>query len=198
LKNIKKQYKVKYHLTQLDEIVKGCVAGKSDAQEALYRKYSGKLFGICLRYTKDYSAAEDVLHEGFIKILTNISSYKGTGAFEGWMRRVMVNTALERFRKQFQMYPITEVNESDIGLKHEDILANINAKDLLELIKELPPAYKMVFNMYAIDGYSHKEIAEKLNISIGTSKSNLSRARKILQEKVKERFVLPEEKRNRC
>ncbi len=198
MEHIKKQYQKKYYLTQLDEIIKGCVAGKSEAQEALYRKYSGKLFGICLRYTKDYSAAEDVLQEGFIKILTNISSYKGTGAFEGWMRRVVINTALERFRKQFQMYSITEVNESDIGLKYENILENINAKDLLELIKELPPAYKMVFNLYAIDGYSHKEIGDKLNISIGTSKSNLSRARKILQSKVEEYFTLPEEKRNRC
>ena len=198
MEHIKKQYQKKYYLTQLDEIIKGCVAGKSEAQEALYRKYSGKLFGICLRYTKDYSAAEDVLQEGFIKILTNLSSYKGTGAFEGWMRRVVINTALERFRKQFQMYSITEVNESDIGLKYENILENINAKDLLELIKELPPAYKMVFNLYAIDGYSHKEIGDKLNISIGTSKSNLSRARKILQSKVEEYFTLPEEKRNRC
>jgi RNA polymerase sigma factor (sigma-70 family) len=185
-------------LTQLDEIIKGCVAGKPEAQETLYKKYSGKLFGICLRYTKDYSAAEDVLQEGFIKILTNISSYKGTGAFEGWMRRVVINTALERFRKQFQMYPITEINESEIGLKYDDILDNINAKDLLGLVKELPPAYKMVFNLYAIDGYSHKEIAQKLNISVGTSKSNLSRARKLLQNKVEEHFILPEEKRNRC
>ena len=198
MKNIKKQYKGKYYLTQLDDIVKGCVTGKPEAQEALYRKYSGKLFGICLRYTKDYSAAEDVLHEGFIKILTNISSYKGTGSFEGWMRRVVINTALERFRKQFQMYPITDVNESEFGLKYEDILTNISANDLLDLIKELPPAYKMVFNLYAIDGYSHKEIAEILNISIGTSKSNLSRARKILQVKVEDHFILPEEKRNRC
>jgi RNA polymerase sigma factor (sigma-70 family) len=198
LKHIKKQYKRKYYLTQLDEIIKGCVAGKPEAQEALFKKYSGKLFGISLRYTKDYSAAEDVLQEGFIKIFTNISSYKGTGAFEGWMRRVVVNTALERFRKQFQMYPITEINESELGLKYDDILADISAKDLLGLVKDLPPAYKMVFNLYAIDGYSHKEISEKLNISIGTSKSNLSRARKILQSKVEEHFVLPEEKRNRC
>lgn len=198
MKHIKKQYERKYFLTQLDEIIKGCVAGKPEAQETLYKKYSGKLFGICLRYTKDYSAAEDVLQEGFIKIFTNISSYKGTGAFEGWMRRVVINTALERFRKQFQMYPITEINESEISLKHEDILENINAKDLLGLVRELPPAYKMVFNLYAIDGYSHKEIAVKLNISVGTSKSNLSRARKLLQNKVEEHFILPEEKRNRC
>lgn len=185
-------------MTQLDDIIKGCVAGKAVSQEALYKKYSRKLFGICLRYTKDYSAAEDVLQEGFIKIFTNISSFKGTGSFEGWIRRVVVNTALERFRKQFQLYPISEINESEISLKYDDVLADINAKDLLDLIKELPPAYKMVFNLYAIDGFSHKEIGELLNISIGTSKSNLSRARKLLQQKVEEHFILPEEQRKRC
>lgn len=183
-------------MTQLDDIIKGCKAGKSGAQEALYRKYSSKLFGICLRYTKDYSAAEDVLQEGFIKILTNIKSYKGTGSFDGWIRRIVVNTALERFRKQFQMYPITDINENELGLNYEDVLANINAKELLELVKELPPAYRMVFNMYAIDGFSHKEIGEILNISIGTSKSNLSRARKILQTKVEENFIIPENRRS--
>ena len=185
-------------MTQLDEIIKGCVSGKSEAQEALYKKYSKKLFGICLRYTKDYSAAEDVLQEGFIKIFTNISSFKGTGSFEGWIRRVIINTALERFRKQFQMYPITEVNESELGLKYDNILSDISATDLLNLIKDLPPAYRMVFNLYAIDGYSHKEIGEMLNISTGTSKSNLSRARKLLQAKIEESFLLPEEKRKRC
>ena len=156
------------------------------------------MFGICLRYTKDYSAAEDVLQEGFIKIFSNISSYKGTGSFEGWIRRVIINTALERFRKQFQMYPITEINESELGLKYDNILSDLRAADLLNLIKDLPPAYRMVFNLYAIDGYSHKEIGDMLNISTGTSKSNLSRARKILQSKIEESYLLPEEKRKRC
>jgi len=180
-------------LTQLDDIIKGCVAGKPEAQETLYKKYSSKLFGISLRYTKDYSAAEDVLQEGFMKIFTNISSYKGTGSFEGWMRRVLINTALERFRKHFQMYPITDVNESDSSFNYDNVLNDISVKDLLNLIQELPPAYRMVFNLYAIDGYSHKEIGNILNISIGTSKSNLSRARKLLQLKVNKHFILPDQ-----
>ena len=180
-------------MTQLDDIIKGCVAGKAEAQETLYKKYSGKLFGISLRYTKDYSAAEDVLQEGFMKIFTNISSYKGTGSFEGWMRRVLINTALERFRKHFQMYPITDVNESDSSFNYDNVLNDISVKDLLNLIQELPPAYRMVFNLYAIDGYSHKEIGNILNISIGTSKSNLSRARKLLQLKVNKHFILPDQ-----
>jgi RNA polymerase sigma factor (sigma-70 family) len=186
-------------LIQIEEIIRGCVAGKSEAQGALYKKYSGKLFGISLRYTKDHSAAEDVLHEGFIKIFNNISGYKGTGSFEGWMRRIVINTALERFRKQFQLYSISDVSEHEDSFKYNHILTDIAAKDLLDLIQDLPTAYKMVFNLYAIDGYTHKEIGEILNISEGTSKSNLSRARKILQSKIEDRFIISEdEQRKRC
>ncbi len=181
-------------MDQLKKIIKECAAGNTKAQGALFKKYAKVLYAVCLRYTKDQTAAEDVLHEGFIKIFMNISSYKGKGSFEGWMRRIMINTALERYRKNFQMYPVSEVSENDIGIKANTIVSDISAKDLLELIKQLPDAYKLVFNLYAIDGYSHKEISEKLNISIGTSKSNLSRARKILQTKVKQHFIVPEEK----
>jgi RNA polymerase sigma factor (sigma-70 family) len=176
-----------------EDIISGCVAGKTEAQEALYKKFSGKLFGISLRYTKDRSAAEDVLQESFIKILKNISGYKGTGSFEGWMRRIVINTALERFRKQFQMYSISDINENEESFKYNHILTEIAAKDLLKLIQDLPSAYKMVFNLYAIDGYTHKEIGEILNISEGTSKSNLSRARKLLQAKLEDRFIIREE-----
>jgi len=178
-------------LIQPEEIIKGCISGKPEAQEALYKKYSGKFFGVSLRYTKDYSAAEDVLQEAFIKIFNHISSYKGTGSFEGWMRRILINTALERFRKHFQLYPISDIDESDSSFNYDNVLNDISVKDLLGLIQELPPAYKMVFNLYAIDGYSHKEIGDILNISIGTSKSNLSRARKLLQLKVNKHFILP-------
>ncbi len=186
-------------MTQLDDIIKGCIAGKPEAQEALYKKYSGKLFGISLRYTKDYSAAEDVLHEGFIKIYKNISNFKGTGSFEGWIRRIIINTALERFRKHFQMYSISDVNEAEDSIKYNHILTELAAKDLLKLIQDLPTAYKMVFNLYAIDGYTHKEIGTILNISEGTSKSNLSRARKILQAKLEDKYIISEgEQRKSC
>jgi len=184
-------------LSQQKEIIKGCVEGKTEAQGVLFKKYSKMLFGVCIRYTKDSSAAEDVLHEGFIKIFLNIASYKGKGSFEGWMRRIMVNTALERYRKKFQMYPVSEVAELESKLNTNLIVSELSSQELLGLISELPPAYKMVFNLYAIDGYAHKEIAEILNISIGTSKSNLSRARKILQNKVRLHFIMPEE-RKRC
>ncbi len=184
-------------MTHEKEIIKGCLSKKKQAQEALYKKYSRKLFGVCLRYTKDYSAAEDVLHESFVKILTNISSFKGTGSFEGWMRTIVINTALEKFRKQFQMFSVQDINEESSQFITEDSFSELSAKDLLKLISDLPPAYNLVFNLYAIDGYSHKEIAEKLGISVGTSKSNLSRARSILQKKVEEQFIVPEKKK-RC
>ncbi len=184
-------------MDQQKDIIKGCVKGETEAQGALFKKYSKMLFGVCLRYTKDHSAAEDVLHEGFIKIFLNIASYKNKGSFEGWMRRIMVNTALERYRKNFQMYPVSDVTELESKMNTNIIVSELSAQELLVLIKGLPPAYKMVFNLYAIDGYSHKEIGEILNISIGTSKSNLSRARKILQSKVRQHFMMPEE-RKRC
>lgn len=182
-------------MDQLKNIIKGCVKGKTEAQGALFRNYSKTLFGVCMRYTKDHSAAEDVLHEGFIKIFTNIASFKNKGSFEGWMRRIMVNTALERYRKNFQMYSVDEIIETVSDSNKNIIVSELSAQELLMLIKDLPPAYKMVFNLYAIDGYSHKEISEILNISVGTSKSNLSRARKILQTKVKNHFVVPEQRK---
>lgn len=180
-----------------DEIVKGCLANKRQAQEALYKKYSRKLFGICLRYTKDYSAAEDVLHESFLKIFRNIASYKGNGSLGAWIRTIVINTALEKFRKHFQMYSISDIDEQSNGILANDIISELNAQYLLKLIADLPPAYKIVFNMYAIDGYSHKEIAEKLSITIGTSKSNLSRARNILQKKIENQYIVTQ-KEKRC
>jgi len=188
---------LKADLDQKKDIIKGCVEGKTEAQGALFKKYSKLLFGVCIRYTKDSSAAEDVLHEGFIKIFTNIASYKSKGSFEGWMRRIMVNTALERYRKNFQMYPVSEIAEMESKMNTNLIVSELSAQELLVLIKDLPPAYKMVFNLFAIDGYSHREISDILKISIGTSKSNLSRARKILQNKVRQHFIMPEE-RKRC
>ena len=182
-------------MNQQEEIIKGCVAGKTASQGMLFKKYSKMLFGVCIRYTKDRTAAEDILHEGFIKIFKNIASFKNKGSFEGWMRRIMVNTALEQYRKKFQLYPVSEIVEFENEANTNLIVSELSAQDLLGLIKDLPPAYKMVFNLYAIDGYAHKEIAEILNISIGTSKSNLSRARKILQTKVEQHFIMPEERK---
>lgn len=168
----------------LEHIIKGCIAGKSDAREMLYKMYSGKMWVVCLRYARNYDEAKDILQDGFIKIFDKISQFESRGHFEGWMRRIMINTALAEFRKHrylnIDSVYTSEIDEDTV----EHIECSITADELLEMIKELPPQYKMVFNFYAIEGYTHKEIAEMLGISEGTSKSNLSRARDILKKKV--------------
>ena len=172
-------------LKDLDKIIKDCKKNRSDAQKALYEHFSKKMFGVCLQYSKDYTEAEDVLQDGFVKVFTKISQFNFNGSFEGWMRRIMVNCALERYRKLNLLYSVSDIQDYDYKLAYEDIMGEISSKELLGLIQKLSPQYKMVFNLYAIEGFSHKEIGEKLNISVGTSKSNLSRARVILQEKVR-------------
>lgn len=172
----------------LEEIIKGCKSGKIKSQEKLYNLYSEELFGLCLYYSKDNTQAEDIMHDGFLKIFKNIDSYRYQGSFEGWMRRIMVNTALEKFRREKHLHPITDIDHSDTEVFKEDQISQINTKDLMQLIQALSPKYRMVFNLYAIEGYSHKEISEMMGISVGTSKSNLARARVILQKNVKKYF----------
>jgi len=179
-------------LKDLDELVKACKKNRPDAQKKLYDLFSKKMFGVCLQYAKDYTEAEDILQDGFIKVFTKMSQFDFKGSFEGWVRRIMVNCALERYRKQNLLYNVSEITDYDIRFAQEDTMGEISSKELLGIIQELSPQYKIVFNLYAIEGYAHQEIAEMLGISVGTSKSNLSRARVILQEKVK---VLYEEKK---
>ncbi|NJK84926.1 MAG: RNA polymerase sigma factor [Bacteroidales bacterium] len=146
--------------------------------------FKEKMFGICLRYAGNYNDAEDVVQEGFIKIFQKINQFRFEGAFEGWIRRIMVNTALEKYRMQCQIININDnIREVD-QTNQTEINHDISAQELLKFIQELSPKYRLVFNLYAIEGYSHKEISGMLEISEGTSKSNLSRARTILQEKV--------------
>jgi RNA polymerase sigma factor (sigma-70 family) len=172
----------------LEHIIKGCIAGKNASRELLYKQFAGKLWGVCLRYAADYDQAKDVLQDGFVKIFEKISQYEGRGNFEGWMRRIMVNTALAEFRKHRHL-SIEAMQKNEYEQEADGNLdCNLTAEELLEVIKELPPQYKMVFNLYAIEGYNHKEIGEMLGISEGTSKSNLSRAREILKTKVKLKF----------
>ncbi len=174
----------KINLEGIDKIIKGCIAGNIKYQEKLYKLFSEKMFAVCLRYAKDYTEAEDVLHEGFIKVFEKINRFKFKGSFEGWVRRIMINTALDKYRKQNLLHTVDDINKYSADFSYDDIISNITSKDLLKLIQELSPKYRMVFVSYAIEGYSHKEISEMAGISIGTSKSNLSRARKILQDKL--------------
>ena len=175
-------------LNDIEKILSGCKKGKRKYQEALFKMYADKMFGVCRYYTRDYTEAEDVLHEGFIKVFGHIGKFRNEGSLEGWIRRIIVNTALEKFRKQHRMFPISEEHEEIEDDKNLAVESLISADELMEIIKELSPKYRMVFNLYAIEGYSHKEISGKLGISEGTSKSNLARARTILQSKVKERY----------
>jgi RNA polymerase sigma-70 factor (ECF subfamily) len=146
--------------------------------------YAPKFFGVSLRYSRDQTEAEDTLHEAFINIFNKINQYSGKGSFEGWMRRIVVNIALEKYRKRYRVQTVEDVTIYDNRTVNDDVYDQMNAEQLMQLIQELPPRYKMVFNLYAIDGYTHKEIAEIMGIDEGTSKSNLSRARKILQNRV--------------
>jgi len=175
-------------IDKLTNIIKGCQAGESGAQKALYELFKTKMYGICLRYAGNYSDAQDVLQDGFLKVFEKIHQFEFKGAFEGWIRRIMVNTAIEKYRTQYQVINISDSIKEISQYGVDEITSNLTADELLRFIQELSPKYRVVFNLYAIEGYSHKEVAEILNISEGTSKSNLSRARNILQEKVKRYF----------
>jgi RNA polymerase sigma-70 factor (ECF subfamily) len=173
-------------LTDIKKIIKGCLAGNRRDQELLYRRHSSKLYAVCLQYSGNDEEARDILQEGFIKIFENLHHFKHEGSFEGWIRRIVVNTALERFRNRHSLYRVDDIDsisEPEAEPDNEDY-AGLAVFDLLFIIRELPPKYRMVFNLYAIEGYSHKEVANMLNITEGTSKSNLSRARSILQRRV--------------
>ncbi|MEA3504825.1 MAG: RNA polymerase sigma factor [Bacteroidota bacterium] len=174
----------------IDVIIKGCIKGNSKSREALYKMYADKMYAVCRYYTKDYTEAEDVLHEGFIKIFENVSKFKNKGSFEGWIRRIIVNTALEKFRRNNKMHSVPEDFLTIEDNKSVDVESAISAKELSQMISELTPKYKMVFNLYALEGYSHKEISEMLGISEGTSKSNLARARNILKKRVEESYKI--------
>jgi len=152
------------------------------------------MFAVCLYYSKNKDEAEDILHNGFLKVFENIKQFKGRGSFEGWLRKIFVNTALEKFRNQTFLTAVSDQIEYNYITEDADIISKLSSEELIEMIQELSPAYRMVFNLYAVEGYSHEEISEKLKIAEGTSKSNLARARKILQNKFRERFTISEEK----
>jgi len=171
-------------LEDLKNIIKECSAGKVHAQEKLYRMFAPKMFGVCLRYAKDKTEAEDNLQDGFVKVFSNIEKFRHEGSLEGWIRRIMVNVCLEKYRKQHLLHPVEDVQVFDSQRYSDDIIDKISAGELMELIQQLPPRYKMVFNLYVMEGMSHKDIADEMNISVGTSKSNLARARDILKGKV--------------
>jgi RNA polymerase sigma-70 factor (ECF subfamily) len=153
----------------------------------LYERYSPKMLGVCRRYIKDNAEAEQVMVGGFVKIFQKINQFKGEGSFEGWVRRIMVNEALIYIRKNKNMYLEMDISMADDEPDYKKLDEQLEADDLLKMVRKLPQGYRMVFNLYAIEGYSHKEIAIQLSINVNTSKSQLSRARKLLQQMLKER-----------
>ncbi len=169
----------------LDRIIDKCKQGDRQAAEKIYQIFSAKMFALCLRFSKDRADAEDTLQDGFIKIFTSIGQYAGKGSFEGWMKRIMINTAMEKFRKNSPLQIVEELPEIE---DNEDIDEEVSIPEevLADFVNQLPERYKMVFNLYVIEEMSHKDIAVLLGINEGTSKSNLARAREILKRKVKE------------
>lgn len=164
-----------------EDLLEGCRAGNSRFQQALFDRYSRKMFGVCLRYCDNRDDAQDVLQDGFIKVFGNLHQFRGNGSLEGWVRRVMVTTALEHYRRRSR-YIFVETEEWHQVELNSDALSALGAAELTKLIQELPTGYRTVFNLYAIEGYTHEEIGGMLGISEGTSKSQLSRARKTLQD----------------
>src|SRR5215203_1166384 len=154
-------------------------------QRELYQRFAPKMYGVCLRYAGNAEEAEDILQEGFIKVFNKIGSFRSEGSFEGWIRRIFVNTAIEQFRRKTYMQPITEREENSVEATYLSVLDNLAEKDIVKLVQQLSPGYRTVFNMYVVEGFTHRQIAEILEISEGTSKSQLSRAKIILQELVK-------------
>jgi RNA polymerase sigma-70 factor (ECF subfamily) len=172
-----------------DAIIEGCVAGKRSAQSALYRQYASVMMAVCLRYAQSHDEAEDILSEAFLKIFTNIKSYRNEGSFEGWMKRIMINHALNYYRKNRRspfLEDIAGINETEI-LSNEDRFADhapVSAETLTALVQMLPRGYRIVFNLYVFEEYSHKEISVMLQISESTSKTQLLKARKMLRKKL--------------
>lgn len=172
----------KIYRSDEQELIKGCLKRDRAAQKRLYDTFSPKMYALCCRYVKDSMEAEDVLITAFTKILDKIDQYKHEGSFEGWIRRIVVNESLTYLRRNRNMYLETELEAADYEPDYQSLSDSLEAEDLLKMISELPSGYRIVFNLYAIDGYSHKEIAEQLGISENTSKSQLSRARTYLQK----------------
>jgi len=165
-------------------LIEGCIRGDRQSQSRLYNLLMQKMFIVCLRYSKNREEAEEILQEGFMKVFEFIHQYKFAGSFEGWVRKIMVNCALQKYRTK-KLHAVVNIDPATIeNIGNENIISQIGTKELLKMVQQLPPSYRMIFNLYVFEGMKHREIAEYLKISEGTSKSNLSDARAILQKAV--------------
>jgi RNA polymerase sigma factor (sigma-70 family) len=166
----------------IEQLINDCKKNDIKAQEQLYRQYAPKLFSVCLKYSRNYTEAQDNLQDGFLLIFEKIHMFSFKGSFDGWLKRLMINHVLQQYRTETFLSLVDEDIKEVVEVEVEEDTVSLDY--LMKIIQELPDRYRLVFNLFAIDGYSHQEIAELLNINIGTSKSNLSRARLILKEKI--------------
>lgn len=179
-----------------EQLVKECVSGNTIAQKKFYDLFARKMMGVCLRYTNNVEEAEDVLQDGFIKIFGKLADFESKGSLEGWVRRIMVNTALDQYRKNKKHQNDVDVDLVGYKLEKDDyIIETITAQDLLKIVQAIPEGYRVVFNLFAIEGYSHKEIAERLGVTESTSKSQYSRAKSLLRKLLIENNIVEESER---
>ncbi len=177
-----------------DILIKKCIEWDSSAQNRLYDKFASKMLAVCFRYSRNKEEAEDILHEGFMKVFENIHKFRNEGSLEGWIRKIMYHTAIQKFRSRKEVENTISIDHNHLNLSHHsssDILSQIGVKELIKLIQNLPPKYQIVFNLYVFEGLKHREIAEKLGVTEGTSKSNLSDARAILQREINKTLKTP-------
>lgn len=180
---------------EIEQLIQGCIKGHSQSQNELYKHFMQKMFVVCLRYSKNREEAEEVLQEGFVRVFEYIHQYKFAGSFEGWIRKIMVNCALQKYRSKSQLRMVvnTDITEHE-SIDNEEIISRLGAKELMNMVQQLPPSYRLAFNLYVFEGMKHREIAELLKISEGTSKSNLYDARLLLQKAVANSLLVTKQK----
>lgn len=171
------------HLTD-EEIIQECLSGRKEAYRWLYDKYASTMLSVCVRYAHNPSDAEDILQEGFMRVFDYLHQYKKQGSFEGWIKRIMTNTTLAHYRTKSPLHTYIEIETIEHSTTDHNVISDLETEELMKMINALPSGCKKVFNMFVIDGYLHKEIAEALGISEGTSKSQLSDARRILKQMI--------------
>lgn len=167
------------------QLITSCIKGDRHAQSMLYKQFSTKMFGVCMRYAKNREEAEEIMQEGFVQVFRSLQNFNYTGSLEGWIRKIMVYCAIQHYRTKPKMHPSIDINQLQIEqMADEQILNRIQKKELLKMIQALPPAYRLIFNLYVFEGMKHREIAEQLGIAEGTSKSNFFDAKLLLQKAV--------------
>jgi RNA polymerase sigma-70 factor (ECF subfamily) len=170
-------------------LIQGCIKQQPQAQRELYERFAPNLLGVCFRYARDEARAEDMLQEAFIKIFQKITYYSDKGSLEGWLRRIVVNTAIDHIRREKHYSQQLQINEAITEEIREDVLDRLELEFLYSIIQQLPAGYRLVFNLYAIEGYSHAEIGEQLNISESTSRSQYTRARALLKKQIRGAYM---------